>query len=53
MMTKEAIFSMSEELDLASRLLARAGMHAASFVASAIDDRLLALVAELQPVAPA
>ena len=51
--TKEAVFLMSEQLDLASRLLARAKWPAASLVAAAIDDRLLALVAELQPVAPA
>ncbi len=50
--TKEAIFAMSEQLDRSSRLLSEAGRHAASLVAAAIDDRLLALVAELQPVAP-
>jgi hypothetical protein len=51
--TKEAVFAMSEELDSASRMLAKAGLHAASLVPTAVDDQLLALVAELQPVAPA
>ncbi len=52
-LTKEAVFALSEQLEAASRLLARAGWHAASLVPAAVDDRLLALVAELQPVAPA
>lgn len=51
--TKEAVFAMSEELDNAARMLAKAGLHAASLVPTAVDDQLLALVAELQPVAPA
>lgn len=52
-LTKEAVFRLSEQLASASRLFAAAGSQAAALATAAIEERLCELIADVQPVAPA
>ena len=52
-LTKQAVFEVSDLLTGASALLSEAGMHAAALALAAVDDRLVERIIETQPVAPA
>lgn len=53
LVTKEAVFELSEGLIEAASLFADWGMRAARLVVIAVDDRLVEQIVETQPIAPA
>ncbi|MGO9558172.1 MAG: hypothetical protein ACLPYW_03680 [Acidimicrobiales bacterium] len=53
MLTKQAVFDVSDLLTRASALLSGAGMHAAALAVTAVDERVVEQIVETQPIAPA
>lgn len=52
-LTKDAVFEVSDLLTRARSLFSEAGLHAAALVVAAIDDRLVERIIETQPMTPA
>ncbi|MHB1987435.1 MAG: hypothetical protein ACYCSF_05565 [Acidimicrobiales bacterium] len=53
LLTKDAVFEMSELLSRAAAVLSAGGLHTPSLAVTAIDDRLVERIVELHPMAPA